>query len=164
MLNGYTLLGKGELQESVLGPVLYTVFSNSLAEARLCTTIKFTESKLADWWMHSSLQVRGTWAGRRNWLPMSLMKFNKDKCRVLQNLGRQSLLLLWRLKLDWLGSSFAAKNLWLLVDSKVNVMSKQWVLAVMKANNIRAIWKNLGYMKKVESEGWQMYTPLLSTC
>lgn len=60
VLNGYTLLGKGELQESVLGPVLYTVFSNSLAEARLCTTIKFTESKLADWWMHSSLQVRGT--------------------------------------------------------------------------------------------------------
>lgn len=62
VLNVYTLLGKGELPESVVGPVLYFVFSNSLAEARVCTTIKFTESKSAEWWNHSSivLQVRGT--------------------------------------------------------------------------------------------------------
>lgn len=62
VLNVYKLLGKGELPESVVGPVLYSVCSNSLAEARVCTTIKFTESKLSDWWKHSSivLQVRGT--------------------------------------------------------------------------------------------------------
>jgi len=46
----------------------------------------------------------------------SLTKFNKYKCRVLLDLRRQSLLLLYTLKLDWMGSSFAEKNSWVLVD------------------------------------------------
>jgi len=46
----------------------------------------------------------------------SLTKFNKYKCRVLLDLRRQSLLLLYTLKLDWMGSSCAEKNSWVLVD------------------------------------------------
>lgn len=48
-----------------------------------------------------------------------LVKFNKEKCEVLQ-LRRSKPICLKRLRTIHLGSSLAERNLWVLVDNKMN--------------------------------------------
>jgi len=64
----------------------------------------------------------------------NLMKFNKDKCDVL-HLGRNNLMHQYTLQANWLESSFAEKDLGVLVDKKLT-MSKQSVLAAEAASSI----------------------------
>ncbi|PKU45559.1 rna-directed dna polymerase from mobile element jockey- hypothetical protein [Limosa lapponica baueri] len=62
------------------------------------------------------------------------MKFNKDKCKVLglvkYNAGMQH-----RLGSTWLGSSSIERDLWVLVDNKLNI-SEQCAAAAKKANRM----------------------------
>jgi len=82
-----------------------------------------------------------------------MMKFNKDKCRVLR-LGRNNRMYQYRLVADLLGSISAERDLGVLMDDKLT-MSQQCDLAAKKANVI------LGSMKKSVANRSECFPPTL---
>ncbi|GAB0179249.1 mitochondrial enolase superfamily member 1 [Grus japonensis] len=88
------------------------------------------------------------------WANRNLIKFNKGECEVLQ-LGRNNPRHQYKLKVNWLESSFAEKDLVVLVNTKLN-MSQQCALVAKKANSI------LGYIRSVASRSREVILPLYS--
>ncbi|KFP29267.1 hypothetical protein N325_07957, partial [Colius striatus] len=72
--------------------------------------------------------------GLESWAERNLVRFNKDKCRVL-HLGRNNPTHQYRLEVKLLQRSSAERNLGVLIDNKLN-MSRQCTLVAKKANGI----------------------------
>ena len=83
------------------------------------------------------------------------MKFNKDKCRVLQ-LERNNTIEQYRLEDDLLESSCAERDLEVLVDDKLT-MSQKCALFAKKANDILESFKN-----SVASRSREFFLPFYS--
>ncbi|PKU42592.1 rna-directed dna polymerase from mobile element jockey-like [Limosa lapponica baueri] len=143
---------------SRLGPILFNIFINDLDDWAECTLSKFADNTklggVADRpegcaAIQRDLDVLDKWADR------SLMKFSKGKCKVL-HLGRNNTMHQYMLRATQMESSFAEKDLWVLVNTKLNVI-QQYDLVAKKANGI------LGCIQQSIASRWRdVILPLFS--
>ncbi|GAB0207930.1 mitochondrial enolase superfamily member 1 [Grus japonensis] len=148
----------GVPQGSILGPMLFNIFISDLHDGIKCTLMKFADDTKLSGEVDTSegratlqedLDRLGEWANK------NLMKFSKDKCKVL-HLGKHNPGVQHRLGSMWLESSSVERDLGVLVNNKLN-MSEQRAAAAKKANRM------LGCINKgITSRDKEVIIPLYS--
>ncbi|PKU47314.1 rna-directed dna polymerase from mobile element jockey-like [Limosa lapponica baueri] len=121
----------------MLGPTVFNVFISDLDDGIGCTLTKFADdTKLSGKvdTLEGSATLQEDLDRLEEWTNKNLMKFNKDKCKVL-HLGKHNLGVQQRLESTQLGSSSVERDLGVLVDNKLS-MSEQCVAAAEKADRM----------------------------
>ncbi|GAB0179918.1 mitochondrial enolase superfamily member 1 [Grus japonensis] len=119
--------------------MLFNIFISDLDDRIKCTLMKFVDdTKLCG--EADTSERRATLQEDldrlEEWANKNLMKFNKDKCKVL-HLGKHNPGVQHRLGFIWLGSNSVERDLGILVDNKLN-MSEQCAAVAKKANRMLA--------------------------
>ncbi|CAM4652830.1 unnamed protein product [Lepidochelys kempii] len=157
-MSSWQPVSSGVPQGSVLGPVLFNIFINDLEDVVDCTLNKFADDpKLGGEVdvLEDRDRIQRALDKLEDWAKRNLMRFNKDKCRVL-HLGRKNPMHRYILGTEWLGSS-AERDLGVTVDEKLDI-SQQCALVAKKASGI------LGYISGgIASRSRDVIVPLYST-
>ena len=127
----------GVLQESILGPTLFSIFMSDVDDGIKLTLMKFAN----DTKLRGEVDTVGERATLQKdldrleeWANKNLMKCNMEKCKVLQ-LGKHNTGVQDRLGSTWQWSISVERDLGVLVDIKLK-RSEQYAAAAKKANRM----------------------------
>ncbi|GAB0181466.1 mitochondrial enolase superfamily member 1 [Grus japonensis] len=138
--------------------MLFNIFISDLDDGIKCTLMKFADdTKLSGEvdTLERRITLQEDLDRLEEWASKKIMKFNKDKCKVL-HMGKHNPGVQHRLGSTWLESSSVERDLGVLVDNKFN-MSEQCAAVAKKANRM------LGCINKgITSRDKEVIIPLYS--